>query len=383
MLARGRLSADGPGPHLRAAAERMRQAGGGFRGAPVLRVAQGSERSRERASGCGAGSFNRLGMKAIRVHEPGGAEVLRWEDVPMPEAGAGHVVVRVEAAGVNYIDIYKRQGLYRVSLPSTVGEEAAGVVETVGAGVSGFSAGDRVTWVNVLGAYAEYAAVAADRLVRLPGGLTSRQAAAVMLQGMTAHYLATSTYALKAGDTCLVHAAAGGVGLLLCQIAKKRGARVIGTAGSAEKAELARAAGADEVILYRDRDFEAETLSLTGGRGVQVAYDSVGRSTFEASLRCISRRGMMVLYGQSSGPAAALDPQVLNQRGSLFLTRPTLMHYVATREELIDSANALFEMVLKGAIKIEVHQTYPLKDAARAHADLEGRRTTGSTVLLP
>jgi NADPH2:quinone reductase len=305
------------------------------------------------------------------------------EELPVPEAGAGEVVVRVEAAGLNYIDIYKRLGLYRVALPATPGEEGAGAVAQLGSGVAGLQVGDRVAWVNVPGAYAEYAVVAADRLVMLPEGVATREGAAVMLQGMTAHYLTHSTCALEPGDTCLIHAAAGGVGLLLCQMAKMRGARVIGTTGSAEKAALAREAGADDVILYREQDFEAETQRLTGGRGVRVVYDSVGRSTFEASLRCLARRGLMVLYGQSSGPVAPVDPQVLNQRGSLYLTRPTLAHYTVTRAELLERANAVLAWVRDGRLRVRVDREFALSEAAEAHRALESRRTAGKLLLIP
>src|SRR5213596_3407649 len=263
-------------------------------------------------------------MKAIRVHGPGGPEALRYEDVPQPAPGPGEVLIEVQAAGVNYIDVYQRTGLYKVALPFTLGQEAAGVVTALGSGVTEVKVGDRVAYTHVMGAYAEYAVVPADRVLVLPDGVSTKQGAAAMLQGMTAHYLATSTYPLKAGDACLVHAAAGGVGLLLCQIAKLRGARVLGTVSTREKAALARGAGADEVILYTGQDFETEVRRLTNGAGLQVIYDSVGKTTFEKGLGCLAPRGMMVLYGQSSGPVGPFDPQVLSQKGSLFLTRPTL-----------------------------------------------------------
>src|SRR5439155_2693031 len=274
------------------------------------------------------------GMKASRVHTPGGHEALRLEDVPGPKPEAGQAVVKIEAAGVNFIDVYQRTGLYKVALPFTLGQEAAGTVTALGMGVSEPRVGTRVAYCGILGAYAPYAAVPADRLVALPDGVTARQGAAAMLQGMTAHYLATTTYPLNAGATCVVHAAAGGVGLLLCQIARRQGARVIGTVSTREKAALARDAGADEVILYTEQDFEVEVKRLTAGAGVQVVYDSVGKTTFRKGLSCVARRGMMVLYGQSSGPVEPFDPQLLNTHGSLFLTRPSLGHYVTTRSEL-------------------------------------------------
>ena len=320
-------------------------------------------------------------MRAVRVHEAGGAEAMRVETVEVPRPGAGEALVRLEAAGVNFIDVYKRTGLYRIPLPAPLGEEGAGTVAAVGDGVTEVRAGDRVAWAGALGAYAEYAVVPAAKLVPLPAGVGATLGAAVMLQGMTAHYLAASTYPLREGDRCLVHAAAGGVGLLLVQIAKRRGAYVIGTAGSDEKAELARAAGADEVIVYTRDDFAAETKRLTGGRGVQVVYDSVGRTTFLAGLDLLAPRGMMVLFGQSSGPVAPLDPQLLNQKGSLFLTRPTLGHYVATRDELLWRAGELFAWIAAGELSVRVGAEFALADAAEAHRALEGRRTTGKVLL--
>jgi NADPH:quinone reductase len=320
-------------------------------------------------------------MLAVRVHTPGGAEAMRVERVPVPRPGPGEALVRLEAAGVNFIDVYKRTGQYKVPLPATLGEEGAGVVAAVGDGVEEVRVGDRVAWASVLGAYAEYAVVPAARLVPLPAGVSAPHGAAVMLQGMTAHYLATSTYPLGEGDRCLVHAAAGGVGLLLVQIAKRRGAYVVGTAGSDEKAALARAAGADEVIVYTRDDFAAEVRRLTGGHGVQVVYDSVGKTTFLPGLDVLALRGMMVLFGQSSGPVAPLDPQVLNQKGSLFLTRPTLGHYVATRDELLRRAGELFAWIAAGELAVRVGAEFPLADAADAHRALEGRRTTGKVLL--
>jgi NADPH2:quinone reductase len=322
-------------------------------------------------------------MKAIRIHSAGGPEVLRFEDLPQPRPGPGQATIRVEAAGVNYIDTYHRSGLYKLPLPATLGQEGAGTVTAVGAGVTGVQSGDRVAWTGVQGSYAESLVAPADRLVNIPGGMSQEQAAATMLQGMTAHYLACTTYALRPGDTCLVHAAAGGVGLLLTQIAKRRGARVIGTVSTDAKAKLAGAAGADHVILYSTQDFEAEVKRLTEGRGVQVVYDSVGRTTFEKSLNCLARRGMLVLFGQSSGPVPPFDPQVLNQRGSLFFTRPSLGHYIVTRDELLARATELFGWIASGTLNLRIHARYPLERAADAHRDLEGRKTTGKLVLIP
>ena len=322
-------------------------------------------------------------MKAIRVHSPGGPEALRYEDVPQPSPAAGDVLVKVEAAGVNYIDVYQRTGMYKVATPFTLGQEAAGVVTAVGPGVSDPKPGDRVAYTSILGAYAEYAVVPADRVVVLPDGVTTRQAAAAMVQGMTAHYLACTTYPLKAGDTCLVHAAAGGVGLLLCQIASRRGARVIGTVSTREKAALARDAGARDVILYTEQDFEAEAKRLTNGLGLQVVYDSVGKTTFEKGLNCLARRGMMVLYGQSSGPVGSFDPQVLNQKGSLFLTRPTIAHYIETRAELVARAGEVLAWVKSGTLKLRIEHEFSLAEAAEAHRALEARKTTGKLLLVP
>ena len=322
-------------------------------------------------------------MKAIRVHSPGGPEALRYEDMPQPSPAAGQVLVKVDAAGVNYIDVYQRTGLYKVATPFTLGQEAAGVVSAVGPGVTDPKPGDRVAYTSILGAYAEYAVVPADRVVVLPDGVTTRQAAAAMLQGMTAHYLASTTYALKAGDTCLVHAAAGGVGLLLCQIASRRGARVIGTVSTREKAALARDAGARDVILYTEQDFEVEVKRLTNGVGLQVVYDSVGKTTFEKGLNCLIRRGMMVLYGQSSGPIGSFDPQVLSQKGSLFLTRPTLAHYIETRAELVARAGDVLSWIKSGALKLRIEHEFSLAEVAEAHRALEARKTTGKLLLIP
>lgn len=323
-------------------------------------------------------------MKAIRVHQPGGPEAMTYEDVADPEPGEGEAVVRIEAAGVNFIDVYFREGVYKSpSLPFTLGQEAAGVVAAVGPGVDGIALGDRVAYTGVRGSYAEKAAVPSDRLVRLPEGVSTRQGAAAMLQGMTAHYLACSTYPLQAGDVCLVHAAAGGVGQLLCQIAKIRGARVIGTTSTREKARIAREAGADEVILYTQQDFAAETRRLTGGQGVRVVYDGVGRTTFEASLDSLAPRGMMVLFGQSSGPVEPFVPQLLNAKGSLYLTRPSLHHYIHDREELAWRARDVLGWIAEGRLRLSVGLELSLAEAAEAHRALEGRRTTGKVLLVP
>jgi NADPH:quinone reductase len=322
-------------------------------------------------------------MKAIRVHAAGGPEALTLDDIPAPSPKAGEALVKVDAAGLNYIDVYFRTGMYKAELPLTIGMEAGGVVTAVGSNVSEVKVGDKVAYTGVAGAYAEQAVVPSSKLVVLPAGVSTKQGAAAMLQGMTAHYLATSTYPLKHGDTCLVHAAAGGVGLLLCQIAKLRGARVLATVSSVEKADLARQAGADEIILYSEQDFEVEVKRLTEGRGVQVVYDGVGRMTFEKGLRSLAPRGMMVLYGQASGPVASLDPQELSTRGSLFLTRPTLAHYVLTRAELVARANDVFNWIRDGRLTVRVDREYALADAAQAHRALEGRETTGKVLLIP
>jgi NADPH2:quinone reductase len=322
-------------------------------------------------------------MQAIRVHEIGDAGVLRLEDVEVPKPGAGQALVRIEAAGLNFVEIYQRTGLYTVATPYTPGGEAAGTVESVGPGVSTVRPGDRVASVNALGAYAEFALAAADRLVPLPDRVSTRQGAAVLLQGMTAQYLAASTHPLQRGSACLVHAAAGGVGLLLCQIGKLRGARVIGTVSTAAKADLARAVGADEVILYTETDFVAEVRRLTGGAGVDVVYDSVGRTTFAGSLDCLAPRGMLVLYGQSSGPVPPFDLQVLSRKGSLYVTRPTLAHYTRTRAELLDRAGEVLGWVADGTLRVRIEHEFPLRDAAEAQRALEGRRTTGKVLLIP
>jgi NADPH2:quinone reductase len=322
-------------------------------------------------------------MKAVRIHAPGGPEAMRYEDVPEPAPKQGEAIVKVDAAGLNYIDVYYRTGLYKAEMPITLGLEAGGTVTAVGPGVTEVKAGDKVAYTGVAGAYAEYAAVPAARLVPLPAGVSTKQGAAAMLQGMTAHYLACSTYSLKAGDTCLVHAAAGGVGLLLCQIARLRGARVIGTVSTEDKAKLAREAGADETILYSTQDFEAEVKRITGGKGVQVVYDSVGKTTWDKSLNCLAPRGYMVLFGQSSGPIGQIDPQILNAKGSIYLTRPSLFHYIATRAELMQRAGEILGWIRDGKLKMRTEFEFPLKDAAAAHRALEGRKTTGKVLLLP
>ena len=322
-------------------------------------------------------------MKAIRVTSFGGPEVLRLEDVPIPAPGPGEVLVKVEAAGLNFIDVYHRTGLYANPLPFTPGPEGAGAVAALGPGVSGFRPGDRVAWASGLGSYAEQVLVPAAHLVPVPSGVDTRTAAALMLQGMTAHYLSESTYPLKAGDTCLVHAAAGGVGLLLVQMAKRRGARVFGTVSTDEKAALARGAGADEVIRYTQQDFLAEVKRLTEGRGVQVVYDSVGQATFEKSLDCLAPRGMLVLFGQSSGPVPPFNPSLLAAKGSLFLTRPTLFHYIADRASLEARVAHVLGAAASGRLKVRIERTFPLAEAAEAHRTLEGRKTTGKALLLP
>jgi NADPH:quinone reductase len=322
-------------------------------------------------------------MKAIRVHQPGGVEALRPEEVPDPEPGPGEALVKLEAIGLNFMEVYQRTGQYPAARPLIPGTEAAGTVAAVGSGVTAVKVGDRVAGVGFKGSYAEKALSAADRLVVLPGSVDARTAAAAMLQGMTAHYLATSTFALTAGNLCLIHAAAGGVGLLLCQIARARGARIIGTVSTPEKAALARDAGAHDVVLYSQTNFVEETRRLSGGQGVHVVYDSVGKSTFEGSLDCLRPRGMLVLFGQSSGPVPAFDPQLLNRKGSLYLTRPTLVNYVSTREELLARSGDLFRWIGEGSLQVRIDRTYPLAEAAKAHTALEGRQTTGKVLLIP
>lgn len=322
-------------------------------------------------------------MKAIVVENTGGPEVLVYQDAETPKPKAGEALVKLEAVGLNFIDVYHRTGLYPLPRPFIPGAEAAGVVEAIGEGVNEVAVGDRVAYAMQPGAYAEYAAVPVWKLVNVPDGITAQQAAATMLQGMTAHYLVTSVYTLKAGDTALIHAAAGGVGLLLVQLAKRIGARAIGTVSTEAKAQLAREAGADEVIRYTEQDFETETRRLTDGKGVQVVYDSVGKDTFLKSLNTLAPRGMMALFGQSSGPVESFDPGLLAQKGSLFLTRPSLNAYAATREELLWRAGELFDWIKAGELKLRIEKTFPLSEAAEAHRQLEGRKTTGKVLLLP
>jgi NADPH2:quinone reductase len=322
-------------------------------------------------------------MKAIRVNTNGGPEVMTLEDLPTPAPAAGQALVRVEAAGVNYIDVYQRMAIYKLPLPFTLGQEAAGTVERVGDGVTLVKVGDRVAWAGVMGAYADYAVVAAERLVTLPPTVTTREGAAIMLQGTTAHYLACSTFPLKPGDTCVVHAGAGGVGLLLTQIAKLRGARVISTVSTAAKAELATAAGADEVVQYTVDDFESAVKRATGGTGAQVVYDSVGATTFMKSLGSLAPRGMLVLFGQSSGVVPPIDLAILAQKGSLFVTRPTLGHYIATSDELRQRTTDLFGWIANRQLRLRIDQEFPLAAAVDAHIALEGRKTTGKVLLIP
>jgi NADPH2:quinone reductase len=320
-------------------------------------------------------------MKAIRVFEPGGPEALQLTDVPTPVAGPGQALVRIAVSGVNFIDVYFRTGHYKAERPIALGNEAAGTVEAIGEGVTEVAVGDRVAYAMARGAYAEYAVVPAAMLVKLPETVGFEAAAASMLQGMTAHYLTHSTYPLKRGDTCLVHAAAGGAGGLVVQMAKMKGARVFGTVSTARKAEIAREQGADETILYTEQDFEAEVKRLTGGRGVDVVYDSVGKTTFEKSLGSLRPRGLLALFGQSSGPVPPVDLGILNPKGSLYVTRPGLGHYVATRDELLWRASDVLNWIGSGSLKLRIDRTYPLAEAAQAHRDLEGRHTAGKLLL--
>ncbi len=320
-------------------------------------------------------------MKAVRVHQPGDLEALQLEEIPIPTPGEGQALVRLQAIGVNFIDTYKRSGLYSVPTPFTVGEEGAGVVEAVGPGVTSVKPGDRVVYSNVQGSYAEYAVVPADKLVHIPGGLDAKIAVAGMLQGMTAHYLAYSTYPLKAGETCVVHAGAGGVGLLLIQMAKMIGATVITTASTEEKRALAKEAGADYALPYEG--FDQKAREITGGKGVDVVYDGVGQATWEGSLNSLRVRGMLVLYGQSSGPVPPFNPQILNQKGGLYLTRPSLWHYTQTRQELEWRAGDVMRWALEGKLNIRIGAQFPLAQAAQAHRALQGRETTGKVLLIP
>ena len=322
-------------------------------------------------------------MKAIQVSQTGGPEVLTLVDLPVPEPKPNEAVVQIEAAGVNFIDVYFREGRYPAPLPFVNGQEAAGVVVATGADVSDVKVGDRVAYTGALGSYAEYAAVPADRLVKIPDQLDFTQAAAAMLQGMTAHYLSHSTYPIKTGETALIHAAAGGVGLLLVQMCKLLGARVIGTAGSEEKAKIARDAGADEVVIYTGQDFETETKRLTEGQGVHVVYDGVGKDTFAKDLNVLRPRGYLVLFGGASGAVPPFDLLELTKHGSLYVTRPSLQHYIATREELEQRSNDVLQMIVRGDLKLRIHKTYPLAEAQQAHRDLEGRKTTGKLLLIP
>jgi NADPH2:quinone reductase len=322
-------------------------------------------------------------MKAIQVQQTGGPESLKLVELPVPKPKPNEALVKIAAAGVNFIDVYFREGRYPAQLPFVPGQEASGTVAEVGSEVKSLKPGDRVAYTGLLGSYAEYAVVPADRLVRTPDKITDQQAAATMLQGMTAHYLLYSTYPLKKGETALIHAAAGGVGLLLVQMARNIGARVIGTAGSEEKAKLAREAGADEVIVYTKQDFEEETRRLTEGKGVHVAYDGVGKTTFEKDLNIMRPRGYVVLFGGASGPVPPFDLIKLSQKGSLFVTRPTLVSYIASREELEQRSTDLFNMIAAGKLKLRIEHVYKLADAQQAHRDLEGRKTTGKLLLVP
>jgi NADPH:quinone reductase len=322
-------------------------------------------------------------MKAIQVKQVGGPEAMEVVEMPVPQPKANEAVVKLAASGVNFVDVYFREGRYKAAVPFVLGQEGAGVITDVGAEAKSVKVGDRVAWTGVQGAYAEYAAVPADRLVPIPQAVSDQQAAAAMLQGMTAHYVSHDTYQLKQGETALVHAAAGGVGLLLVQMAHNIGARVIATVSTEEKAKLARAAGAHEVILYTHADFEAETKRLTDGKGVNVVYDSVGKTTFEKGLNVLRPRGMMVLFGGSSGAVPPFDPVLLSQKGSLYLTRPTLVNYIATREELVARSGAVFSMIATGKLKLRIEHTYRLAEVQHAHRDLEGRKTTGKLLLMP
>jgi len=321
-------------------------------------------------------------MKAVRVHVPGGPESLRYEDVAPPRPGSGEALVKIAASGVNYLDVQYRAGRVKAPLPFVIGSEGAGVVTDVGPDVRDVRPGDRVAYVMVLGSYAEYAVVPATKLVPLPDSVDFESAAALMLQGMTAHYLTHSTFPVKEGDTALVHAAAGGVGLMITQVARLRGARVIATAGTDEKAEIARAAGAHEVIVYTRQDFEPEVKRLTNGRGVDVVYDAVGRDTFDKSLNCLRPRGYLALFGFSSGPVTGFDPATLGVKGSLFLTRPGLNQYIATREELLMRANTVLGWLSDGTLTLRIGRVFPMAEAAVAHTELEARRTTGKLILV-
>lgn len=322
-------------------------------------------------------------MKAIRISQYGGAEVLSFEDIDVADPGEGQVRITIEAAGVNFIDTYHRTGLYPLNLPLTLGLEGAGIVNAVGAGVSDLAEGDRVAWKSVEGSYAEQVVADVAEVVKIPSDVATKTAAAVMLQGLTSHYLVNSTYPIQEGDTCLVHAAAGGVGLLLVQMAKMRGARVIGTTSTEEKAALARSAGADDIILYTERDFEAEVLRLTDGQGVEVVYDSVAKATWEKSINCLKPRGYMVFFGNASGPVPPIDPLLLSQRGSIYLTRPTLNSYTQTREEYLQRTREVMGWIQNGELDVRIGEEHPLENTAEAHNRLEGRQTTGKVLLIP
>jgi NADPH2:quinone reductase len=322
-------------------------------------------------------------MRAIQIDHTGGPEVMLLRDLPTPTPGPGLALVQIQASGVNFIDVYLREGRYPSPLPFVPGQEAAGIVKALGPGATGFAIGDRVAWCHVPGAYAEYAAVPVSMLIALPAGITTRQAAAALLQGMTAHYLSHSTYAIQPGDTVLIHAGAGGVGLLLIQMAKRLGARVLTTVSTAEKAALARAAGADETILYTQEDFTARVRELTGGKGLPVVYDSVGKTTFDGSLACLQPRGLLALYGASSGAVPPFDPIKLSTLGSLYVTRPSMKDYTATRHELELRAGDVLGWVADGSLKLRLEHNYPLAEAAQAHRDLETRKTTGKVLLIP
>jgi NADPH2:quinone reductase len=322
-------------------------------------------------------------MQAIQITQTGGADVLQLRELPTPAPGPGEALIRIEACGVNFIDIYLREGRYASPLPFIPGQEAAGVVAALGPGVTDFKVGDRVAWCGVPGTYAQFAVAPVVQLIAIPSGVSTRQAAATMLQGMTAHYLAYSTYAIQPGDAVLIHAGAGGVGLLLIQMAKRLGARVFATVSTEEKAALAHAAGADETILYTQEDFTAKVREFTNGAGIPVVYDSVGKTTFDGSLACLRPRGTLVLYGGSSGAVPPFDPIQLTRLGSLFLTRPSLKDYIATREELVQRAGDVLGWVADGSLKLRLEHSYPLTDAAQAHRDLEARKTTGKLLLIP
>ena len=322
-------------------------------------------------------------MKAVRVHNHGSVEALSYEDIPVPEPKENEILVKIEAAGVNFIDIYQRKGLYPIEVPYTLGKEGAGIVKKAWKNASDFKINDKVACASCIGSYAEYAIFPTSMAVKIPDKINTKTAAAVMLQGMTAHYLSNSTYQIKENNTILVHAAAGGVGLLLTQMAKMKKAKVIGTVSTEEKAKLAKQNGADNVIIYTKSDFEKEVKEITNGKGVDAVYDGVGKATFEKSLNCLKSRGMLVSFGQSSGPLPLFNTQMLNQKGGLYLTRPSLHHYIATRDELLWRANDIFNWIQEGKLKIKIHKEYNLSEAEEAHKDLESRKTSGKLLLIP